>query len=74
MPDAGTTGGVRRAQFEHPSWVCIPGWIPKRSEGKIARMADSKTNLGTGGRGDDRKQTPEHFAPQYVLFAGMKQV
>ena len=32
----------------------------------MVRMADSETNLGTGGRGDDRKQTPEEIAEERI--------
>jgi hypothetical protein len=35
----------------------------------MAHMADSETNLGTGGRGEDRKQTPEETAEDLIEWA-----
>ncbi len=35
----------------------------------MARMADIKTNLGTGGCGDDRKESPEEIAEERIEAA-----
>jgi hypothetical protein len=47
----------------------IPRWIWAGGGGRMARMAASETNPGTGGRGEGRKKSPEQIAESRIEAA-----
>ena len=60
------TGTVPEADSRPDGWLTIPGWIWAGGGGRMARMAASERNSGTGGRGEDRKQLREKIAEPNV--------